>query len=91
MSGGGCFCRGAAYIGTSTVDRKRQKVFSVVARRGDVVSFSHVSGVQREMVEECDGTEIVKIKDADGFDYFLSAQVEVDIDKAFNVVRMCQA
>ena len=87
----GCFCKGGAYIGTSTIDHKRQKVFSVVARRGDVVSFSHVSGVQREMVEECDGTEIAKIKDADGFDYFLSAQVEVNIDQAFNIVRMCQA
>ena len=87
----GCFCKGAAYIGTSTLDHRRQKVFMVVARRGDVVSFSHVTNVVRELVEECDGTEIVKIKDADGFDYFLSAQVEVDVDKAFNVVKMCQA
>ena len=87
----GCFCRGAAYIGTSTLDHKRQKVFVVVARHGDVVSFSHVNDVRRELVDECDGTEIARIKDADGFDYFLSAQVGVNIDQAFNVVRMCQA
>ena len=87
----GCFCKGATYIGTSTLDHNRQKAFSVVARRGDVVTFSHVTDVRREMVEECDGTEIVKIRDADGFDYFLSAQVEVDIDEAFNIVKMCQA
>lgn len=87
----GCFHKGAAYVGTATFDRKIQKVFAVVARRGDVVSFAHVSNVRRELVEECDGTEIARVKDADGFDYFLSAQVEVDIDRAFDVVKMCQS
>lgn len=85
------FERGSAYIGTATLDNKRQKVFQVVARRGNVVSFSHVRDVRRELAEDCDGTEIVRIKDADGFDYFLSAQVEVNVDKAFSVVQMCQA
>ena len=87
----GCFRRGAAYIGTATFDHKIKKVFAVVARRGDVVSFSNVSNVRRELVQDCDGTEIARVKDADGFDYFLSAQVEVDIDRAFDVVKMCQA
>lgn len=86
-----CFERGSAYIGTATLDNKRQKVFEVVARRGNLVSFSHVRDVRRELTEDCDGTEIVKIKDVDGFDYFLSARVEVNIDKAFSVVQMCQA
>ena len=85
------FERGSAYIGTATLDNKRQKVFEVVARRGNLVSFSHVHDVRRELTEDCDGTEIVKIRDADGFDYFLSARVEADIDQAFNLVRMCQA
>ena len=85
------FERGAAYVGTATLDSKRQKVFSCVARRGNVVSFSHVSDVRQELADDCDGTEIVRIKDADGFDYFLSAQVSVDIDRAFRVVKMCQA
>lgn len=85
------FEKGLAYIGTATFDRRRQKVFSVVARRGNVVSFSHVCDVRRELAEDCDGTEIVRIKCADGFDYFLSAQVEVNIDKAFSTVQMCQA
>lgn len=85
------FKTGSAYIGTASIDHRRQKVFSVVARRGGVVSFVSVKDVRRELTEDCDGTEIVKIKDADGFDYFLSARVEVDIDQAFNVVRMCQA
>ena len=85
------FERGSAYIGTATLDNKRQKVFEVVARRGNLVSFSNVRDVRRELTEDCDGTEIVKIKDADGLDYFLSARVEADIDQAFNVVRMCQA
>lgn len=85
------FEEGSAYVGTATLDNKRQKVFSVVARRGNLVSFSHVRDVRRELTYDCDGTEIVKIKDADGFDYFLSAQVEVNIDKAFSVVQMCQA
>ena len=83
------FKTGSAYIGTASIDHRRQKVFSVVARRGGVVSF--VKDVRRELVDGCDGTEIVRIKDADGLDYFLSARVEVDIDQAFNVVRMCQA
>ena len=85
------FERGSAYVGTATLDHRRQKVFSVVARCGNVVSFAHVRDVRRELTEDCDGTEIIKIKDADGFDYFLSAQVEVNIDKAFSVVQMCQA
>ena len=80
-----------SYVGTATIDHRRQKVFTVVARCGDVVSFSRVNDVRRELVDGCDGTEIVKIKDADGLDYFLSARVEADIDQAFNVVRMCQA
>lgn len=85
------FERGSAYVGTATLDRKRQKVFSVVGRKGDVVSFSHVRDVRRELVEECDGTEIVKIQDEDGFDYMLSARVEVNVDRAFEVVKMCQS
>ena len=85
----GCFHKGAAYVGTATFDHKIQKVFAVVARRGDVVSFAHVGSVRREVVEDFDGTEIAKVRDADGFDYFLSAQVEADIDRAFNIVRMC--
>jgi len=86
-----CFHKGVSYVGTATIDHRRQKVFTVVARCGDVVSFSRVNDVRRELVDGCDGTEIVKIKDADGLDYFLSARVEADIDQAFNVVRMCQA
>lgn len=85
------FREGASYVGTATLDRKRQKVFSVVARRGDVVAFSPVRDVKRERVEECCDTEIVRVKDADGFDYLISAQVEVDVDRAFDVVQMCQA
>ena len=85
------FEKGSAYVGTATLDNKRQKVFQVVGRRGNLVSFSHVRDVRRELAEDCDGTEIVRIKDADGFDYFLSAQVEVDVDRAFSVVQMCQA
>ena len=41
------FREGASYVGTATLDRKRQKVFSVVARRGDVVAFSPVRDVKR--------------------------------------------
>lgn len=85
------FEKGSAYVGTATLDNKRQKVFQVVGRRGNVVSFSNVRDVRRELAEDCDGTEIVRLKDADGFDYFLSAQVEVDVDRAFSVVQMCQA
>lgn len=86
-----CFEKGSAYVGTATLDNKRQKVFLVVARRGNLVSFSHVRDVRRELVDGCYGAEIVKIKDEDGFDYFLSARVEADIDQAFNIVKMCQA
>ena len=85
------FERGSAYVGTATLDNKRQKVFSVVARRGNIVSFSHVSDVRRGLADGCEGAEFVKIKDADGFDYFLSARVVADIDQAFDIVRMCQA
>lgn len=85
------FEKGSAYIGTSTIDNRRQKVFQVVARRGNLVSFAHVRNVRSELTDDCDGTEIVRIKDADGFDYFLSAQVDVNVGQAFSVVKMCQA
>ena len=84
------FRTGSAYIGTSTISRKRQKVFLIVGRRDSLISVAHVHDVQREFVETCDGTEYVKVKDPDGYDYFISAQVGVDIDEAFNVVRMCR-
>ena len=84
------FEKGQAYIGTSTLDRHRQKIFVVTARRGDTVSFSHVRRVIRERVDDCDGTEIVKLKDQDGFDYFASARVPVDIDEAFRIVGLCK-
>lgn len=85
------FQKGEAYIGTATIDRTRQKVFNVIARQGDVVSFAPVKGVRREVVEDCGGTEIVKIKDDDGFDYVLSARVSADIERSFNVVKLCRA
>lgn len=85
------FQKGEAYIGTATIDRTRQKVFNVIARRGNVVSFAPVKGISRELVEECGGTEIVKIKDDDGFDYVLSARVSANIDEAFNLVKICRA
>lgn len=85
------FQKGEAYIGTSTIDRSRQKIFQVIARRGNIVSFAPALGVRRELVEECGGTEIVKIKDDDGFDYVLSARVNADIEEAFNIVKMCRA
>jgi len=88
---GTVFRKGESYVGTATVDSHRQKVFTVVGRRGDLVSFAESKNVRRELTDECDGNEIVKIQDADGFDYFLSARVAVDIDGAFNVVKMCQA
>lgn len=81
---------GRAYVGTATIDHKRKKVFQVVARRGSVVSVMHVKGVKRELADVCDGTEIARIKDDDGFDYFLSASVSVDIDAAFAAVEMCR-
>ena len=80
---------GKAYVGTATLDSKRKKVFQIVARRGGVVSLVAVKGVRREMVDECDGTEFVKTKDADGFEYFVSSSVAVDVDAAFAIVGMC--
>ena len=85
------FQKGQSYVGTSTVDRHRQKVFVVAGRRGEVVSFSHVKNVKREAVNDCDGTEIVRLRDDDGFDYFMSARVPIDIDEAFHVVDLCKA
>lgn len=85
------FQKGQAYVGTSTVDRHRQKIFVVAGRRGEVVSFSHVKKVKREAIEDCDGTEIVRLRDDDGFDYFMSARVPIDIDEAFHVVDLCKA
>lgn len=80
---------GRSYVGTATVDHNRKKVFQVVARRGSVVSVMNVKNVRRELADVCEGTEIARIKDADGFDYFLSANVPVDVDAAFAVVGMC--
>lgn len=89
---GAVFRKGASYIGTATLDHRRQKMFTVIGRdaRG-VVSFAHVNDVRREMADVCGETEIVKIKDSDGFDYFLSARVVADIDAAYNIVKLCQA
>lgn len=85
------FERGQAYVGTSTIDRRRQKIFVVASRQEEVVTFSHVKNVKREIVDDLDGTEIVKIKDDDGFDYFMSAREPVDIDEAFHIVGLCKA
>lgn len=84
------FEKGQAYVGTATIDHTRQKVFVVSARRGDDISFAHVNKVCRERVGLCDGTEIARIKDADGFDYFASARVPVDVDMAFRIVGLCK-
>ena len=86
----GKFGVGQSYVGTATVDRRRKKVFQIVGRRGSVVSVMLVRGVLRELADSCDGTEFVKIKDADGFDYFVSANVPVDVDAAHAVVEMCR-
>lgn len=90
---GAVFRKGASYIGTATLDHRRQKMFTVVGRDGrGVVSFAHVNDVRRELAGvTVDETEVVKIKDPDGFDYFLSARVVADIDAAYNIVKLCQA
>lgn len=88
---GARFERGSSYIGTATLDNKRQRVFSVVGRRGDVVSFERVRDVKNERVECYDGTEVAAVKDADGFDYVLSARVPVDVGRSFEIVEKCQA
>ncbi len=84
------FEKGSAYIGTATIDKSRQKIFVVTARRGDEVSFSHVSKIRRERIDDCAGTEVARIRDADGFDYFTSARIPVDIDEAFRIVGLCK-
>lgn len=83
------FQKGEAYIGTATIDKSRQKVFQVIQRHGDEVSFAPCCGVRREIVEECGGTEVAKIRHDDGFDYVLSARVAADVDGAFKIVKMC--
>lgn len=84
------FQKGQAFVGTSTIDRNRQKMFLVVGRDGNQVSFAHVKDVIRERVEWCQETEIAKLKDADGRDYVLSARIPVDIDDAFYLVKLCK-
>lgn len=81
---------GKAYIGTATIDHNRKKVFQIVGRKGGVVSVMRAQSVKRELVDGCDGKEFVRIKDDDGFDYFLSASVTVDVDAAFAVAEMCK-
>jgi len=83
------FKSGNSYIGTSSIDKKRQKVFCVVGRNGRSVSFSNVNSVRRDVVDDFDGVEVAKVKDADGFDYVMSARQPVDVDGAFGVVEMC--
>mgnify|MGYP003307811941 CR=1 FL=1 len=85
------FEKGSAYVGTSTVDRRRQKIFAVAGRQCEVVSFSCVKDVKRVTVDDCDGTEIVKLRDSDGHEYFMSARARADIDEAFRVVGLCKA
>ena len=46
---------------------------------------------ENEIPDSTGGTEIVKIKDDDGFDYVLSARVSANIDEAFNLVKICRA
>ena len=92
MTSMGKFDVGQAYVGTATVDHSRKKVFQVVKRSGNGlhVCIMPVRAVRREVVDVCDGTEYVRIKDDDGFDYFLSANVPVDVDAAYAVVEMCR-
>lgn len=83
---------GLAYVGTATIDRSRKKVFQVVGRsaNGLRVCVQPVKAVKRVTANVCDGNEIAKVRDDDGFDYFLSARVSVDVDAAFDVVGMCR-
>ena len=84
------FEKGEAYWGTATIDSKRKKVYVVTARHGRRVSFAHVNNVRREMADSIDGVEIVKVRDVDGLDYFLSARVPVDIDAALEIAEACR-
>lgn len=84
------FERGLAYVGTATGDRSRKKIFVVTDRRGGTVSFSHVHKVCREQVDDCFGTEVARIRDRDGLDYFASARIPVDVDEAFRIVELCE-
>lgn len=90
MIDGFAFEKGQAYIGTSTLDRRRQKVFVVVGRSGLTLSLTTVGRVYREQVESVFGTETVRVRDADGFDYFASARLPVDIAEAFRIVALCE-
>lgn len=83
------FKDGRSYIGTATHDNKIQRIFTVVGRREGVISFANVQDVRREIVEDVCGVETAKLREADGI-FFISARVEADIDRAFNIVRLCK-
>lgn len=84
------FVKGEAYWGTTTYDNSQKKIFVVTARRGRRVSFAHVNDVRREIAEDCGGTEIARIRDADGHDYILSSRATVDIDEALEIAAACR-
>ena len=79
-------------------ERKLQYERGVIQDRIGVHRHVHNQSEKTEGFSHCRAsrqsdigcTEYVMVKDPDGYDYFVSAQVGVDIDEAFNVVRMCQ-
>ena len=74
---------GKSYLGTSTMDQKRKRVFVCVGRFDDGgIAFTQANDIAKAEPEHIVGREVVKIGLKDGFDYMVSPAVKVDMMSA---------
>lgn len=77
---------GKGYIGTSTLDAKRQRVFVCVERVGNEIVFTQATDIAKVRPEAIVGRETALIGSKDGFDYMVSPHVEAKLGDAAAVV-----
>lgn len=79
---------GKSYLGTSTMDQRRKRVFVCVSRLDDGIVFTQANDVAKGEAEPIVGREVVRIGLKDGFDYMVSPTVEVDLVNAASVMSV---
>lgn len=77
---------GKGYLGTSTLDAKRQRVFVCVERVGNEIVFTQATDVAKVRPETVVGRETALIGSKDGFDYMVSPYVGANLGEAAQVV-----
>lgn len=86
------FEMGESYLGTSTLDQRRKRIFVCIGKSDDgSIVFTQANDVAKAEPEHIVGREVVRIGLKDGFDYMVSPAVKVDMMSAAmvaDVMRM---